>query len=619
MGDDMSASLGIFTYDFFTFLGSDVNNISVTQGTLSCWVNGPSVAAEILELYSIHKEECRHYVDAASSFVLYDAERNLVLVARDFFGSYPLYYTEVGNDLIISFSAKAIAESKRVTLKINAATIVNYLNWDTISNPITNQTFYQNLYSLLPGHALLREQGQTTIKPYAQLNLEKYASLTDDEYIRQFKDFFIRSVQKTIAPYSTIATHLSGGLDSSSVCSVAQSLSTKPVHSFYIQTDTPAAQEEVYVEAVLEKWAQKGQPIIHENIQPDEDVYADVVKSTSQVGQPSQLLLPISTFLPIIERARKTGCDILLSGHCGDQMLGYGFEYLDDLFQKQDWKTLKVAIANYADKRILGSLAARESFKNVEQKRRAYTLYFFIQKLKQAKNINRWSQALAVLFTQFNCGVSDVVNFLRNRQNRKKEPPVPALTNWFRDDNERTKSNDTTHTLDIMQLVAGTPSALQKEQIGFFFGSLGIQFNEEIDQLHAHYSLKTAHPFLDKNLLELTLNTPSRLRFGAGLGRDVLRKGLEDYLPEKIANRVDKGEFSEYAHNAFYALHSEFIKHTIQTHPVWEIVDRTTFDDAVGIIFDEKYTIKQKNPYRFVATRVIYLAIWLNYVNAISA
>ncbi|GAB3952501.1 hypothetical protein GCM10028805_34660 [Spirosoma harenae] len=614
-----NSSANCFTIGFFTFFANKPTKGFATNGQVSIWVNGPSDPLELLSLYNQLGDECLHHTNASTSFVLYDSANEFVLTARDLFGVYPLYYTQIGNQLLVSFSVKAIVESPWFTPIANPEMIADYLSWDNITKPITNQTFYQNLYSLLPGHKLVGDKNNLSISAFGQIELDKYASLSDQEYFDKFEDLFVASVQKTSTSHQRIATHLSGGLDSSSVCNVAQSLANEPVHSFYIQTDTLSANEAEYVAATLEQWQHHGESLLHKPVQPDQNVYDSIEKTTSQIAQPSQLLLPVSTFLPIISQAQQAGCRLILSGHAGDQVVGYGFDYLDNLFQKQDWKNLRLALNSYADKRTLYSLNAGKVFRTDDQKRKTYSIHFLAQKLSRTKEIRIWQSALNALFTEFHFSLVDIVYFLIDKLTRTGKKHPPRLTNWIRADWQAAKSTSDVQAIDSQQLVSGTLSPSQKEQIDFIYGRLGIQYNEEIEQIHTQYGMETAHPFLDKNLLELTLNTSDRLRFGDGLGRSVLRQGLKDYLPEKIVNRVDKGEFSDYAHQAFIALYDEFIKQDKPENPVWRIVQREAFVEAVRIIFDERYTIRRRNPYRFLASRVIYLSIWLDYLKTISA
>ena len=590
------------------------------EQAITVWVNGYANPGELIRLYKLYKEECVHHVDATSSFVLHDAQANRVVGVRDLFGVYPLYYAEADNKLLLGFSVRDVVESQQIPIIINSRALTDYLNWNNVGKPINNQTFYKNVYSLLPAHALHYQNSQLTTQPYGRFQLRQHATLSDEEYIQRFKAYFVQSVQTTIDPFKRVATHLSGGLDSSSVCSVAQSLASEPVHSFFIKTDTQATQEEPYVEAVLEKCLQTGRPLGHQNIQPAKTMYADAEKQVRLTAQPSLLLLPVSTFLPVLEQAQQAGCEAMLSGHGGDQVVGYGFDYLDTLFNENNWSALKKAFVQYADRRTLQALSGDKPFKNTDEKRRAYTLHFFIGKFKQQKRLVPRLRLGLTLLTHFEGIASDVIRLILNKTKQKKVTPVPALKKLVRDEwmQQRCEEDDVYQLLDSSQLSVDLLSTVQKEQLDFVYGSLGIHYNEEIAQLQAQYSLQTAHPFLNKDLLELSLNTPLKLRFGDGLGRGVLRNALADYLPEKVANRLDKGEFSEYTHQAFSALYAEFSQRIDDTHPVWEIIDKRTFEVLIAVVFDERYTIRQRNTHRFVASRVIYIAIWLEYLNTLS-
>ena len=59
-----------------------------------------------------------------------------------------------------------------------------------------------------------------------------------------------------------------------------------------------------------------------------------------------------------------------------------------------------------------------------------------------------------------------------------------------------------------------------------------------------HFSIESRVPFLDHRLVEATLSTPSEQKIHKGETKHLLRKALEDILPEKIANRKDKKGFS---------------------------------------------------------------------------
>ena len=598
----------------------DTNTITVQETqSVAVWVSGPAEADQLIHLYETYKEECVRHVEATSSFILYDKAVNQVVAVRDLFGTYPLYYAQNADRLIISFSVKNIIESKQVSVAIDAQAVAAYVNWNNSGALISNQTFYKQIYSLLPAHALHYHTGQLTVTPYYQLHPGRYVSLTDEDYVRRFRTCLVESVQRAAQSVQRVATHLSGGLDSSSVYSVAQSLTNEPVHSFFIKTDTQDTLEEPFVEAVLTNQQKAGQSIDHQDVLPGETVYQDAEKQVQLIGQPSLLLLPVSTFLPVLERAQQAGCDVLLSGHGGDQITGYGFDHLDALFDQQDWASLKKAIGEYTDRRLLPGLAGGKAFENTDQKRRAYTLHFFIGKLKQQKRLVDRLRLGLMLLINFDGVLSAFTRLIRTKWRGKKETPIPALKNLIRDEwlSQHREGKTTSTSMDTTRLSADLLSASQKEHLDAVYGRLGIHYNEEIAQLQAHYSLQTAHPFLDKNLLELSLNTPLRLRFGNGSGRGVLRQAMANYLPKKVTNRIDKGEFSEYGQRAFQKLYTEFSKRTDAAHPVWTIIDKSTFDAVVTVLFNERYTIRQKNPHRFVANRVIYLAIWLDYFNTL--
>lgn len=585
----------------------------LSEAELTIWVSGPTPPAQLLHLYKTNQEEWLDQLDAASSFIVQDSKQKSLLAVRDFMGVYPLFYAEYESILLASFSIGDLLKSGLIPIGIHPTAVCAYVNWQQKDELISDQTFYQHIYRLLPGHMLRWKADQLTIQPYQSFTTTAYANLTDQTYLNGFKTRLVAAVQRAVPPDSRTASHLSGGLDSSSVCSIAQSVSTQPVHSFFIKTDTPTTQEEHYAEALLAKWKQAGHPFQHQFIRPALTVYEATQQATQLTGQPCQLILPASTFFPILEQARQAGCQSMLSGHGGDQVTGYGFEYFDQLFDQQNWSALSDAFRQFAQKRTSTSQQANRS-------RRQLMVRFIVRKARQQPTFLKRLSVASVLITHFWNTLPGFADLLYRKRRRTPSSAIPVLTNWVRQDwlNQQPIWPKPEKVIDLTQLINQPVSVYQREQIRSVYGKIGILFNEDIAELQAHYSLKTYHPFLTKDLLELSLQTPLALRFGDGLGRGVLRKAMVDYLPDAIARRPDKGEFSAYTHQTFSDLYASFCERVDPTHAVWEIIERATFDEAVRLIADKRYTIVDKNPLRFAATRVIYLSIWLDYLKTIT-
>jgi len=60
-----------------------------------------------------------------------------------------------------------------------------------------------------------------------------------------------------------------------------------------------------------------------------------------------------------------------------------------------------------------------------------------------------------------------------------------------------------------------------------------------------HFDIEYRHPFFDKELVEFSLSLPPQMKYGNRTIKRILRKAMKGILPEKIRTRRDKAEFSE--------------------------------------------------------------------------
>ena len=308
---------------------------------------------------------------------------------------------------------------------------------------------------------------------------------------------------------------------------------------------------------------------------------------------------------------------MILSGQGGDQVVGFGLEYLDELYQAQNWRQLKESMALFKKS---PRRPGEENSEDKQQKVKSYTLRFFLDKWRKQnfsgiKKSFALGKTLLILYRYFGFSLADFFNYQRQRGKEKTSNSPPHPGNLLREDFlKQTAENDPLKAeVHINQVVNAPLNSYQKNSMAVYFSKIAVDTTEQMLQLWSAFSLKGSFPFFDSKLVELTLNVPMRLRFGKGLLRDILRQALKDYLPEKNLQRSTKAEFSGYAENAFKSLHQTFENQAGEQHQIWQIVDKNVFDKTVSLIFDKNYQFKSKTLLLNVC-RVIYLAIWLDYV-----
>ena len=174
-----------------------------------------------------------------------------------------------------------------------------YLTWNTSNLPYSEQTFYEDIFNVLPGHYLKVSAEKTAETAYWKPDFDRFHGLEGIEaYASLYKDFFTDAVSKRIKGKQKIGAHLSGGLDSSSVSSIAQSLlipNGKPsLSTFNIDTEQPLAEEQEYVQDVVKQWN-----LNHFKLKPLPDILDSVYEINRIFDRPEHFIIPSSFHLSV--------------------------------------------------------------------------------------------------------------------------------------------------------------------------------------------------------------------------------------------------------------------------------------------------------------------------------
>lgn len=214
----------IHLYDYL--INHKLNNISDLENNLSMLLNK---------------------LDGIFSFILYDETRNKLFIARDPFGVTSLYYGFDKEGYIhISSEIKAFTNNSIKPYMFPAG---EYIYYDTSNNKyeefITSQ-YYQflNNYSKKLKLEYAEEKGKNyNHNVFLTLPLEyrnKLSSVNGDEYnnlCQELKDKLIKSVLKRLQSNVPFAILLSGGLDSSLICSIACKLLRRELPEYNEELD----------------------------------------------------------------------------------------------------------------------------------------------------------------------------------------------------------------------------------------------------------------------------------------------------------------------------------------------------------------------------------------------
>ncbi len=242
-------------------------------------------------------------------FAIYHTKDHSVFIARDFFGIKPMHYTVAEGELIYASEIKSILQHPDYHKKFNAKALDNYLSFQYVVPP---ETFFENIYCLLPGHYLWYRDGKVKITRYFEATFEPNENMTEQEAVDKIEAAFEDSVNAHKISDVEVGCFLSSGVDSSYVASYFADQKT-----FTVGFDFGEHYNEI-------SWAQGLSSKIgvehHTHLIKSEEFWDAVPKVQYQMDQP--LADPSCIALYFVSKLASQYVKVVLSGEGADELFG---------------------------------------------------------------------------------------------------------------------------------------------------------------------------------------------------------------------------------------------------------------------------------------------------------
>jgi|GEM_PF-2882736 len=485
----------------------------------------------IIAAYERWGNDCLDQFIGDFAFVIYQPKSDTVFCARDPMGLRSLFYYYVPNQVFVFASEiKALLALDFVPQAINKEKIARYLSWEDMVILPYKHTFYESIFRVISGHWLLVERHKLQTEFYWKLNLSRFDHLkTEADFAQAFQDIFFEAVRCRVQSPFAIASHLSGGLDSSSVSVVARHfLQPKDIQLITIhhKPSHPSADETEYANAVVDQGG-----CVHYLVEPLNGYYDTTTQMTAMIDRPQIWTQPANVHLSWPKLVQQLGARTVLTGSEGDATVSHGREYFQELLAQRNWPAFWQATGQLATIHQLNhtKVAAREMACFINQEWRWHevnTLAWLTIKTLKTCPINVLRLGKSILKKAiFGSNVGPL-------------PPNLLVSKWVKiilQNNRKALQNPGDMSL---------PLALRHHWRTMRYNGI-MENNEQYEAVAAHHGYEVCHPFYDRRLVELCLATPARVKFGKGYGRGQMRDAMQEYLPQSIRARTTKAEFSE--------------------------------------------------------------------------
>jgi asparagine synthase (glutamine-hydrolysing) len=232
-----------------TFNGEIYNYLSLKEKLKDKYKFVTTTDTEVLlYMFSEYGEEMLKHIHGMFAFAIHDFDTNVTFIAKDRLGKKPLYYTQIKNTFLFSSELKSILEYPEISRKLNLTSINEYLTFDYIPTP---NSIIENINKLEPSTYIVLDKNIIIKKvKYWSPEFNENESITFNFAKNKLDELIENSVSSRLISDVPLGVFLSGGLDSSTVAYYAQKNSTHKIKTFSIGFDDNSYDESSFATQV---------------------------------------------------------------------------------------------------------------------------------------------------------------------------------------------------------------------------------------------------------------------------------------------------------------------------------------------------------------------------------
>lgn len=205
----------------------------------------------VLASYLKWGESCLSKFNGMFAFAIWDKCEQSLFLARDRMGIKPLYYDN-SRELIFASEIRTILSSGLADNKVHAASIEEFLTYQTVHPP---NTIIENIKQIKPGHYGIYKNGSLKEFCYWKPTTSGECGGKDKNTISsEIRNLLYEAVERRMVSDVSIGAFLSGGIDSSIIVAAMSGISARPIDTFTLAFDQKEYDESYYSALVSKKF-----------------------------------------------------------------------------------------------------------------------------------------------------------------------------------------------------------------------------------------------------------------------------------------------------------------------------------------------------------------------------
>ena len=479
-----------------------IANKLIEEGAIDSFrgTSDTEVLLEAFEYYGV--EEAIRMCKGMFAIALYDKETQDIWLFRDRVGEKPLYYGFVNGAFVFASDIGCIAELEGFNNPIDRKALKIYFIHGYIPQPYS---IYEGINKLTPGCILNikapYDKNSIEIKSFwsmketarfGQYDNRFKGSLEDatDELERLLKN----AISEQMVADVPVGAFLSSGTDSSTVVSLTQALSEKPVRTFTIGVEDPK-----YNEAEIAAKIAKHLGTEHTEMYiSDADAKAVIPKISHMFGEPFADSSQIPTYL--VSKLTRQYVTVSLSGDGGDELFS-GYEIYSSATNV--WSKLRMI---------------------------PRTIRKPLSDLAQVVLPDSAGDLKAKIYM---AGAKDAIDIYERAMERS-----PEYFGLVQDARENQEEYIFAHKEYNQGFLGDIRSDLMLVDLLMYHPD---DILVKVDRCGMAVSLENRIPLLDKDVIEFAWSLPIEFKYGEGVTKRVLKNLLYRYVPKDLMDIPKRG------------------------------------------------------------------------------
>lgn len=437
----------------------------------------------ILHGYEEYGEKILDKLRGMFAFVIYDKNTKELFAARDFYGIKPFYYAKMGNTFIFGSEIKSFLIHPHFKKELNSKMLEYYL---TFQYSPGNETFFKNVYKLMPGHYLKYKNGKLEVKKYYEIKFKEDKTKTYDEWKKVIKKRLADSIKAHKISDVEVGSFLSSGVDSSFIAA-----SSDVDKTFTVGFNNEKYSEISYAKDLSEK-------INTQNISKvitKEEYFKKLPNIIYYMDEP--VADPSAIALYFVTELASENVKVSLSGEGADEIFGGYNIYQEPLTDAWYYKL------PYPIRFVIGKVASIFPHKR--------GINFLI---RRGKKLEDRFVGNAFIFNNH-----EVKKILKNKRQTKG---FQDLTKPYY---EKVKDKD---------------EVTKMQYIDFNFWLIG-DILTKADKMSMANSLEVRVPFLDRPLIDYALGLPTEFKTDKNTTKKIFRDIASEVLEDKVSTKKKLG------------------------------------------------------------------------------